>query len=214
MTRIAVLGGTGYAGHHIVRAAAARGHQVTATSRKPPEQPVDGVAYVQGDVLDPAFLDQVVTDADVVVHALSPRGQLQGELEKVAAGLADRADRAGARLGVIGGAGTLHVAPGGPKLLDLPDLPEDFRPEARTMDAILTALQTGSSTLDWFYLTPGAGFGQWAPGEATGRFRIGDNVLLTDDAGNSFISGADFATALVDEIENPTHRRQRFTVAY
>lgn len=214
MTRIAVLGGTGYAGSNIVRAAAARGHQVTAYSRTAPEQPLDGVTYGQGSALDPQLLDRVVTDVDVVVHALSPRGELEGKLEQVAADVADRAERAGVRLGVAGGAGSLRVAPGGPKLLETPEFPAEALAEATTMATILDELKRSPGSLDWFYVSPAAGFGAWAPGEATGSYRTGGDILLTDDEGSSFISGADYATAFVDEIETPTHHRERFTVAY
>src|SRR3954470_5787443 len=83
MTRITVLGGTGYAGSHIVREAAGRGHDVVAVSRNRVAEPVEGVTYRAGDVLDGAFLDQVVADAEVVVETLSPRGELTGRLEEV-----------------------------------------------------------------------------------------------------------------------------------
>jgi putative NADH-flavin reductase len=68
--------------------------------------------------------------------------------------------------------------------------------------------------LDWFFLSPAAVFGAYAPGEAVGTYRVGDDVLLADAEGNSAISGADLADAVVDEIERPAHRRARFTVAY
>jgi len=79
---------------------------------------------------------------------------------------------------------------------------------------VLAALRETAADVDWFYLSPAASFGSAAPGEATGRYRIGGDVLLTDADGNSNISGADYATAFVDEIEKPAHRRQRFSVAY
>lgn len=84
MTRITVLGGTCYAGGHIVREAAARGHEVTSVSRTLPEDRVEGVTYRAGDALDPATIAQVAEGADVVVHALAPRGPLAGRLEDVA----------------------------------------------------------------------------------------------------------------------------------
>ncbi|MBC9935950.1 MULTISPECIES: NAD(P)-dependent oxidoreductase [unclassified Leucobacter] len=214
MTRITVLGGTGYAGSNIVREAASRGHQVTAISRSVPEQQIPGVTYVAADVLDPATLDQAVAGADVVVEALSPRGALEGKLQSIVRDLAAVAQSAGARLGVVGGAGSLLVAPGGPALANTPDFPDAFKGEAGEMAAALEDLRASDDALDWFFVSPAASFGAWAPGEHTGTFRLGGDVLLTDEAGNSTISGADLAHAFVDEIERPAHRRTRFTVAY
>lgn len=214
MARITVVGGTGYAGENIVREAVSRGHEVTALSRTAPAEKVDGVIYVTGDVLDPAVVDQAVTGADVVVEALSPRGALEGKLTSVVRTLSAAAQAAGARLGVVGGAGSLLVAPGGPAVADTPDFPDAFKAEAAEMAAILDDLRASDESLDWFYVSPAAAFGAWAPGEHTGTFRLGGDVLLVDDEGASTISGADFAHAFVDEIDRPAHRRQRFSVAY
>lgn len=214
MARITVLGGTGYAGSNIVREAVARGHQVTAYSRHAPEQPVDGATYVTADVTDTDTQAQVVTGADVVVSALAPRGPLEDSLREVDAALAARAQQAGVRFGVVGGAGSLFVHEGGPKVADAEWFPAAFVPEARTMEAVLEDLRASDESLDWFYVSPAGGFGAWAPGEATGTYRTGGDVLLADADDNSAISGADFGTAVVDEIETPAHRRRRFTVAY
>lgn len=214
MAKIKVLGGTGFAGGNIVREAVRRGHEVTSYSRNLPARPVDGAQYRTGSVFDRAFLAGTVTDADVLIEALSPRGELAGKLESVFAELAALAQHSGVRLGVVGGAASLLVAPGGPRILDATDLPAEFLPEARTGAALLETLQETSPDLDWFYVSPPASFGAWAPGEATGTFRVGGDVLLVDGDGKSYISGADLATAIVDEIETPAHRRQRFTVAY
>ncbi|MFF0945111.1 NAD(P)-dependent oxidoreductase [Kocuria sp. CPCC 205300] len=214
MARITVLGGTGYAGAHIVAEAVARGHEVTSVSRSTPSEPVEGATYRTGSVLDDAVLARAVEDADVVVETVSPRGELEGRLEGVVDRLAVLAEDAGARLGVVGGAGSLLVAEGGPKLMDTEGFPTEFLPEVRTGEALLEALRAAPESLDWFYVSPAAEFGAWAPGEATGIFRIGGDVLLTDEDGRSFVSGADLATAVVDEIERPAHSRRRFGVAY
>lgn len=214
MARIKVLGGTGYAGSSIVREAARRGHQVTAYSRTAPTEPVEGVTYVQGSAQDAAFLQQVVADADVVVEALSPRGELTGNLRGVVSALAAATQATGARLAVVGGAGSLHVAPGGPRVHETEGFPAPFRPEAVEMGEILDDLRASDPTLDWFLVSPAGGFGAHAPGERTGTYRVGGDVLLVDGEGRSDISGPDFAQAFVDEIETPAHRRERFTVAY
>ncbi|CAM3501785.1 NAD(P)-dependent oxidoreductase [Isoptericola cucumis] len=213
MARITVIGGTGYAGTHIVREAARRGHDVTSVSRSLPAEPVDGVRYDTGSVLEDDTLRAAAAGADAVVATVSPRGEMAGEVAPAYARLADVAREHGVRLGVVGGAGSLLVAPGGPRLVDTPEFPEAFQAEAREFAGILDDLREQPDGLDWFYLSPAATFGAYAPGEATGTYRTGGDVLVTDDSGQSAISGPDFAAALVDEIENPAHRRERFTVA-
>jgi putative NADH-flavin reductase len=214
MTRIHVLGGTGYAGAHVVREAAARGHAVLSVSRTAPADPVPGAEYRHGDVLDEAFLAGAVRDADVVFEALSPRGELAGRLEEVVDRLILLAAGAGVRLGVLGGASSLLVEPGGPRLIDEHPPAPAVRDEVMTGFAQLDALRAAPERLDWFYVSPPQEFGAWVPGEALGHYRVSDDVLLRDEAGRSFISGADLAKAVVDEIERPAHHRARFHVAY
>jgi len=113
------------------------------------------------------------------------------------------------RLLVVGGAASLEVAPG-KALLDTPDFPPAYRPEATAGLKFLKALRN-EKTLDWTFLSPSAEF---APGERTGKFRLGDDRLLVDANGKSHISMEDFAIALVDELEHPKHIRRRFTVGY
>lgn len=212
--RITVLGGTGYAGSAIVQEAQRRGHEVTSYSRSMPAEPVPGARYRTGSVLDDAVLAETVAGTDVVFEALSPRGELAGKLEGVVERLLPLADAAGVRLGVLGGASSLHVSPGGPRLIDVRPPAPEIAVEVNTGITLLDIVRTAPESLDWFFLSPAAGFGGFAPGERTGRYRLGDDVLLTDDEGNSYISAEDLAIAVVDEIEQPKHSRRRFTVAY
>ncbi|MCW2635660.1 MAG: NAD-dependent epimerase [Blastococcus sp.] len=214
MARISVFGGTGYAGSTIVAEAARRGHTVTSVSRHTPEQRVDGVDHLEGSLLDADTRAKALAAADVVVVTVAPRGDMAGSVHPGITALAADAERAGVRIGVVGGAGSLHVAEGGPRLFDTPGFPAEYRPESLEMAAALDDLRAAPESLDWFYLCPPAAFGGFAPGEVRGTYRVGGDVLLTDDEGNSFIGGADFGTAVVDEIEQPAHRRARFTVAY
>lgn len=216
MARIVVLGGTGYAGSHIVEEAAGRGHEVVVASRTEPGEKVANATYAQVDVRDDAALAGLVDGADVVVSALSPRGDMADPQKFRAAmrGVADATEKAGARLGVVGGAGSLQVSEGGPMLVDTPDFPEEYADEPRTMAAVLDDLRTRESGLDWFMVSPAGGFNADNPGEARGTYRVGGDVLLSDEDGRSFISGADLGLAIVDEIEKPAHHRERFTVAY
>lgn len=213
MSRIVVIGGTGYAGSHIAREAVNRGHEVTVVSRKTPDAPLDGVRYLQGSVVDLDGLGDVFDGADAVVSALSPRGDMEDAVIGALRALADRLAGTPTRLGVVGGAGGSLVAPGGPRLFDQ-DFPEEYRHEAQVGIDSLELLQQSDERLDWFFIHPAEVFGPWAEGERTGRYRDGGDVLVRDADGNSTISGADFAIAVVDEIEQPKHRRGRFTVGY
>ncbi|MDR2372992.1 MAG: NAD(P)H-binding protein [Bifidobacteriaceae bacterium] len=216
MARITVLGGTGYAGAAVVAEAARRGHEVRAASRRAPEadQRVAGVAYLTGSATDPVFLESVVAENDVVVSALSPRGPMLGQVRVVDAELISWADRLGFRLGAILGAGSLLTEPGGPRLADLPSFPDAAKGEALEMAEVLADLQASPVGVDWFAVSPASGFGAFAPGATLGHYRVGGDVVLTDESGNSHISAGDLALAILDEVERPAHRRQRFTVAY
>jgi putative NADH-flavin reductase len=216
MARVTVLGGTGYAGAAIVAEAAGRGHDVTAVSRTAPGDAIDGVHYVAGSALDAGILNEVVSDRDVVISALSPRGDMTGKVEGVIRDLAHLLDGTRTRLAHVGGASSLLVEEGGPRLWDVTKdhVPDDVRPEIETGLNILDDLQASPDTLDWFYVSPPEKFGSWAPAPATGAYRLGGDVLLRDEAGESTISAADLAIAIVDEIEKPTHHRQRFTAAH
>jgi len=212
MALIAVLGGTGYAGRHIVAEAVDRGHTVLSIARSVPSERVAGATYVEGTLLDVPGLVAQLEGVDVVVSAIAPRGEMEGlvrpNLEALATVLPDSV-----RLGVIGGAGGSLVAPDGPRVVDA-GFPEDFKAEALEAIGILEDLQSEQSGRDWFFVHPAGGFGAWNPGERTGSYRDGGDVIVTDADGESFISGADLAVAVLDEIENPKHSRERFTVGY
>lgn len=214
MTRVAVIGGTGYAGSHIARAAAERGMQVVSYSRRVPQEAPEGVECRAGDARDPQTAREIVAGADVVVVSIAPRGDMEGHVQETVAQLAAFAAESGTRLGVIGGAGSLRVAEGGPKVMETDGFPAEILPEAREAERILDDLRASDERLDWFYVSPAGGFGAFAPGEPRGTYRVGGDVLLVDEDGQSFISGADFGLAVADEIERPAHRRARFTVAY
>ncbi|KZE91627.1 NAD(P)-dependent oxidoreductase [Microbacterium sp. TNHR37B] len=212
MATIAVLGGTGYAGRHIVAEAVHRGHSVLSVARTAPAERVPGATYVEGTLLDVPALAKELTGVDVVVSAVAPRGEMEGQvrpnLEALFSVLPDDV-----RVGVIGGAGGSLVAPGGPRVVDS-GFPDEFKAEALEAIGVLEDLQAEQTGRDWFYVHPAGGFGAWNPGERTGQYRDGGEVIVTDDEGESFISGADLAVAVLDEIEKPRHHRERFTVGY
>ncbi len=216
MARITILGGTGYAGAAIVAEAAKRGHDVTAVNRSAVDAPVAGVDYVTGSALDASVLDAVLAGRDAVVVALSPRGDMAGKVEPIVEDLIARLTGTPTRLGYVGGASSLHVEEGGPRLWDVSheQLPADVKPEIETGLTALELLKGSPEGLDWFYVSPPADFGSWLGTASKGSYQLGGDVLLRDADGNSTISAADLALAIVDEIETPAHHRARFTAIH
>lgn len=212
MTRIAVIGGTGYAGRNIVAEAAQRGHTVVSIARSVPGERVEGVTYLEGSILDVPSLVAELAGVEVVAVSVAPRGDMAGKVREAVAELVATLDES-VRVGVVGGAGGSLVAPEGPRVIDA-GFPEEFKAEAFEAIGILEDLQATPAERDWFFVHPAGGFGAWAPGERTGVYRDGGDVIVTDADGESFISGPDFGAAFVDEIETPKHRRERFTVGY
>lgn len=212
MAIVAVFGGTGYTGANIVREAASRGHSVISVSRRKPEEPVEGVQYEVGAVEQLA--PRVIAGADTVVAALSPRGDMAGRLVELYRELARLSSEAGARYFQIGGFSSLRPAPSEPRFAE-GELSEQFRAEALEGEATRVMLvEDFPENLDWLFFSPAAGYGAWAAGERTGRYRLGNDVALFDAEGRSYISGADFALAVVDEIESGKHSREQLGVAY
>ena len=209
MSRITVIGGTGYAGSAIVAEAAARGHQVTAFSRSLPGEPLANVTYVQGDAADEAALAAPVKGADAVVAALAPRGALTPDVfREVTRTIARLADAAGATLFVVGGYSSLRPAPGADRFVtDLSHVPAEFHGEVLAGAALIFEdLPAAPATLDWVFVSPALRFGAHMPGERLGRYRLGDDVAVAPEDGGA-ISAADYALGLVDLIEKGEHHR-------
>jgi putative NADH-flavin reductase len=201
--KVAVIGGTGRAGSQIVQELARRGHQVTVIARHADKAPA--LANVQAravDMHDQAALVEALKGSDVVVSAVR-----FSDVEPQALIAAVKAAGV-ARYLVVGGAASLMIPSG--RLLDSPQFPEAYRPEASAGAAFLDVLR-GETELDWTFLSPSAVFDG---SQRTGQFRLGKDDLLADANGKSSISFPDYAIAMVDEIETPRHSRQRFTVGY
>ena len=222
MATIAIFGGTGYAGSAIRDEALRRGHRVISVTRSgAPDGAPDGAPEApnlesrQGTVHDAALVDRIAAEADVIVVSIrfAPTPEDVKLIDAFPA-LASACAAHRTRLGVVGGAASLDVAEGGPRLIDTPEFPDAFKPEAGSAAETLDALRADTTGVDWFFVSPAQQFGAYAPGEPLGRYRVGGDVLLTDEDGKSHISGADFALAFADEIDNPRHYRTRFTVAY
>jgi putative NADH-flavin reductase len=214
MSHLVIVGGTGYAGSHIAAEAVRRGHEVTSYSRTEPETRLDGVDYRTGSITDPEVLEAAATDADDLVLSVHHAEVGDAPLVDLLPSVIEAATTHRARLSVVGGAASSYLSEGGPRLIESPDFNEAWKPEARAGLATLQALQQAPADLRWFFVSPAALFGSYAPGETTGRYRTGGDVLVTKEDGSSEISGTDFATAFVDEIEQVAHPNQRFTVGH
>lgn len=201
---VALIGATGNVGLRLLAELRRRGHTVTAIARHPDKIPAQpGVVAVRGDVADQAGLAALLAGHDAVVSSVR-------FLDSDPRTLIGAVKAAGSpRYLVVGGAGSLEVAPGA-RLVDTPDFPPQYKAEALGGAAFLDALRR-ETELDWTFVSPSALF---VPGERTGRFRLGKDQLLVDGKGGSSISYEDFSVALVDELERPAHRRERFTVGY
>ncbi|SFK81921.1 NAD(P)-dependent oxidoreductase [Lysobacter sp. cf310] len=210
---IALIGASGFIGSALRNEALSRGHRVTALVGHPEKlsaQP--GLSAVATDVLDQDRLAQQLAGHEAVISAFSGHAQddVRGYFNRGSAAIVAATKQAGVpRLLVVGGAGSLEVAPG-VQLVDTPDFPAQWKGAALGGRDVLESLRA-EPTLDWTFLSPAALI---SPGERTGRFRLGGEQLLVDEAGNSAISVEDYALALIDELEQPAHSRRRFSIAY
>jgi len=201
--KIALIGATGNAGSRILAELSRRGHAVTAIARNPQKIPeLKGVTPLQADANDVGGLAAALRGHDVVISSVHFTASDPNKLIEAvhAAGVG--------RYLVVGGAGSLEVAPG-VKLIETPEFPAIYKAEAAAGGAFLDLLRR-EARLDWTFLSPSALF---VAGERTGKFRLGGDQLLTNEKGSS-ISFEDYAVAMADEIEKPAHSRQRFTVGY
>ncbi|AAK87755.1 MULTISPECIES: NAD(P)-dependent oxidoreductase [Agrobacterium] len=203
MAKIALIGASGNAGSRILKELSDRGHQVTAIARNPEKiAALPNVVAKKGDVFDQAALSELLKGHDAVISSVHFTASDPATLIE-----AVRASGVQRYL-VVGGAGSLEIAPG-QRVVDLPDFPAAYKAEATKGAEFLDKLKQ-EKQLDWTFLSPSAEF---VPGERTGKFRIGKDNLLSNEQG-SRISFEDYAIALADEIEKPQHSRQRFTVGY
>jgi len=195
--KILVLGARGQVGSRIVAEARRRSHQLTAAGR-------------EVDATDATSTAAAAFGHDLVISAVINRRRPEMLLE-VAHALLAGLERAGApRLIVVGGAGTLELAPG-QRVLDAADFNPDYKAEAQALLDVLTILRGADTPVEWSYITPPRGL---APGERTGSYRVGGDAIFYDGEGKSRISMEDFAVAILDEAEHPRHARSRFSVAY
>jgi len=215
---IALIGASGFVGSAILKEAADRGHQVKAIVRNPEKvkQESENVSITECDIMDTEKLAEVLKDSDAVISAYNPgwtNPDIYDDFLKGAQSIQEAVRKSAVkRLIVVGGAGSLYVAPG-VQLIDTPEFPADIKAGASAGRAYLDILKK-EDQLDWTFLSPAIEMHPGTSGVRKGIYRAGlDNPVL-DDHNRSVISVEDTAVAILDETEDPEHIGRRFTVAY
>ncbi|MGH7258572.1 MAG: NAD(P)-dependent oxidoreductase [Nitrospiraceae bacterium] len=212
--KIALIGATGFVGSAILKEALDRGHEVTAIVRHPEKLQAHPKLHSQkGDVYNNDEVARWVAGHDAIISAFNPgwsnpdiyKQQVKGT-EAIIKGVKQAGVK---RLLFVGGAGSLEVKPG-VQSVDTPEFPKEWKQGSLATREALNMLRKESG-LEWSFLSPSADL---SPGQRTGKFRLGKDQLLKDASGQSRISVEDYAMAMIDEVEKPTHVRQRFTVGY
>jgi uncharacterized protein len=214
--KIALIGASGMIGSRLLQEALRRKHTVVAIVRhtdKLPQSP--NIVPSATDVLDTAALTGVIRGTEAVIYAFnSPKGatieeRVDAQRRAILSTLAAAKAAGVPRILAVGGAGTLEVAPG-VRNVDSPNFPQQWKAGA-TSTAVVKELLARQHDVAWTSLSPSHNL---VAGERTGKFRLGLDQLLVDDKGESKISIEDYAVALIDELERPSHTGRRFTVGY
>ncbi len=217
--KITLIGATGFVGSAILKEALDRGIEVTAIVRNPEKLKVVSplLTVVKGDATNPEELAKVAKGSDAIISAYNPgwaNPNLYEDTLKNDPKILEGAKLAGVkRILFVGGAGTLFVKPG-LRLVDTGTLPEAWLPGVKSLGEFYLNTLMKEKDIDWIFLSPAANLGNLQPGTRTGHYRVGKDDLLVDEKGDSFISVEDYAMAMIDELLDPKHHQERFTVAY
>ncbi|ULT59418.1 NAD(P)-dependent oxidoreductase [Neobacillus drentensis] len=206
--KIGIIGASGKAGSVILKEAVSRGHEVTAIIRDKSKLKDTNVAVIERNILD--LTQDDITQFEVVVNAFgAPLGEEQSHVDAGHA-LIEALKGTTTRGIIVGGAGSLYVDENKTvQLIDTPEFPDIVKPTAKGQGRNLQELQT-TTDVKWTFISPSAVFD--AEGKRTGTYKSGKDHLLVNSKGESYISYADYAIAVLDEIEHPQHINERFTV--
>ncbi|WP_269774504.1 NAD(P)-dependent oxidoreductase [Bacillus siamensis] len=206
--KIGIIGATGKAGSLILKEAVSRGHEVTAIVRDAAKLKEEKIAIIEKNIID--LTSEDLKKLDVVVNAFgAPLGEEQAHVDAGRA-LIRALKGMDTRAVIVGGAGSLYVDENKTvSVMDTPDFPEIFIPTAKGQGRNLQELKE-TSDMNWTFISPSAVFDP--DGKRTGFYQSGKDHLLVNSKGESYISYADYAIAVLDEIENPKHINERFTV--
>ncbi|HEX8677186.1 MAG TPA: NAD(P)-dependent oxidoreductase [Segetibacter sp.] len=216
--KVAIIGATGFVGSAILKEALDRGHQVTAIARNPNKLSIanDKVVAVKADVTNIEELAEVIKDHDVVISAYNAgwtNPNIYHDFLEGAQLIQAAVKKSGVKRFIfVGGAGSLYIGPN-QQLVDTRAFPEEWKPGALAARDYLNILKN-EKDLDWTFLSPAVEMHQGTSGTRTGNYRTGLENPVFDENNKSIISVEDMAIAIIDEAENPSHIKQRFTVAY
>lgn len=215
--KIVLIGATGFVGSAILKETLSRGHQVTAIVRNLAKlNPQAGLTIAKGDVMDTVALTELIRGHDAVISAYNPgwsNPNIYNDFLKGAQSIQEAVKQSGvSRLVVIGGAGSLFIAPG-LQLIDTPEFPDEWKAGANGARDYLNIIKKESG-LEWTFICPAIEMHPGTSGARKGVYRTGLDNPVFDANSKSVISVEDLAVAVVDELESPKHIRERFTIAY
>lgn len=216
MENVTLIGASGFVGTAILNELLARGHRVTAVVRNPGKIGIESpsLTVVQADVTDTSALVAACKGRDAVISAYNPGWTNPNIYEETLRNyplILEAVRQSGVRrLLCVGGAGTLFCAPG-LRVVDSGVIPEAIMGGVRSLGEFYLNTLMNEKEIDWIFFSPA---GTLEPGKRTGKFRLGKDDLIVDENGNSHISVEDYAVAMVDELENPKHHYERFTIGY
>lgn len=219
MKKVVLIGASGFVGNAILNELLERGHEVTAVVRHPEKVKAENprLSVVGMDVEDSARLTDACKGHDAVISAYNPgwgNPDMYEDTLRVYPKILNAVKASGTgRLLIVGGAGSLFVKPG-VRLVDTGTLPEAWLPSVKSMAKFYLETLVHEQDLDWVFFSPAANLGNLQPGVRTGKFRLGKDDLIVDEKGDSFISVEDYAMAMVDELEQKNHHKERFTIGY
>ena len=216
MKNVVLIGASGFVGTAILNELLNRGHKVTAIVRDPAKVTASNpnLKVIQADVTDTDVLIEASKGKDAVISAYNPGWKNPNIYEETLKNyplIVDSVKKAGVeRLLIVGGAGTLFYAPG-KMVMDADDVTAKLLPGIKSLGEFYLNTLRKENDIDWIFLSPAANM---TPGERTGKFRIGKDDLVVDVNGDSNISVEDYAVAMVDELEQKHHHKERFTIGY
>lgn len=216
MKNVTLIGASGFVGTAILNELLARGHRVTAVVRNPGKIGIKSpsLTVVQADVTDTSALVAACKGRDAVISAYNPGWTNPNIYEETLHNyplILEAVRQSGVRrLLCVGGAGTLFCAPG-LRVVDSGVIPDAIMGGVRSLGEFYLNTLMNEKEIDWIFFSPA---GTLEPGKRTGKFRLGKDDLIVDENGNSHISVEDYAVAMVDELENPKHHYERFTIGY
>lgn len=216
MKNVILIGASGFVGTAILNELLNRGHKVTAIVRDAKKMSVSNpnLTIVEADVTDTDTLKETSKGKDAVISAYNPgwkNPHIYKDTLKNYPLIVESVKQAGVkRLLIVGGAGTLFYALG-KMVMDADDVPAQLLPGIKSLGEFYLNTLRKEEDIDWIFLSPAANM---TPGQRTAKFRIGKDELMVDANGDSNISVEDFAVAMVDELEQEKHHKERFTIGY